>query len=593
MAQAEYQVLARKWRPQAFEGVVGQEHVTRTLKNAIEQKRIHHAYLFIGSRGIGKTTTARILAKALNCLAADGPTAEPCGECDNCVSIARGNNIDVMEIDGASNNGVDDIREIRENVRMVPSHARYKIYIIDEVHQLSSGAFNALLKTLEEPPPHAVFILATTEAHKIPATIISRCQRHDFRRVATPRLVELLRNIVDKEGLKATDEALYAIARAAEGGVRDSESILDQLISYCDAEITFKDVIDVLGLVDWRLLHDLCDAILDQNIARQLGIVDEVVAAGKDLSQFLQEILQYYRNLLVCKTADAEKLLSLPEDELREMQQRAQRFSLTQIIRLVEQFAELTKGFDWQIAQRIALEALLIRLSKVGTEISVDTVLEKLILLQQGGGAPPDTPANPRPAGPAQAAPAPREPASPAMPEHAPDSAYEEAPAPHTRGAEAPAPAKVEVTPDNLRRFWPRIVDALQKESLTAGIWFASGQPQGIAGEAVLIHYPRESVEARATIEQPDHRQQVETILQRLTTNLTTFRTELDAATPAAAAQEEANTPQDSRQPWYPSVNPDLARTLLQDNHIHEVIEVFRGRIAEIRQEVSIAHPEE
>ncbi|MCC6144970.1 MAG: DNA polymerase III subunit gamma/tau [Candidatus Hydrogenedentes bacterium] len=589
MAQADYQVLARKWRPQAFEGVVGQEHVTRTLKNAIEQGRIHHAYLFIGSRGIGKTTTARILAKALNCLAADGPTADPCGECANCISIARGNNIDVMEIDGASNNGVDDVREIRENIRMVPSNARYKIYIIDEVHQLSSGAFNALLKTLEEPPPHAVFVLATTEAHKIPATIISRCQRHDFRRVATPRLVDLLRNIVDKEGLKATDEALYAIARAAEGGVRDSESILDQLISYCDAEITFKDVIDVLGLVDWRLLHDLCDAILDQDIAKQLSIVEDVVAAGKDLSQFLQEILQYYRNLLVCKTAEAEKLLSLPEDELREMQARAQRFSLTQIIRLVEQFAELTKGFDWQIAQRIALESLLIRLSKVSTEMSVDAVLEKLLLLQQGGGLPPEPPANPKPAGPAQAAPAPRAPAPSEDLELPPVTAYE--PPSGNGDAEPPAPRRIEVTMDNLRRVWPRLVDVLRKESLTAGVWFANGQPRSIEGSEVILHYARESAEGRSAIEQADSRRQVEAVLQRLTTNLTTFRTELDTST--SAAQPDAAELADPGQPWYPTVNPELARTVAEDRHIQEVLEVFRGRIADIRQDVSIAHPEE
>ena len=217
MADSRYLVLARKWRPQSFDDVVGQDHITRTLKNAIASGRIHHAFLFIGSRGIGKTTTARILAKALNCLNSDGPTTEPCGECENCRSIGNGSNIDVIEIDGASNNGVDDVREIRDNIRMVPTHGRYKVYIIDEVHQLSVGAFNALLKTLEEPPAHAIFVLATTEAHKIPATIVSRCQRYDFRRVSIEKLVLLLREILDKENITATDEALHAIARAAEG----------------------------------------------------------------------------------------------------------------------------------------------------------------------------------------------------------------------------------------------------------------------------------------------------------------------------------------------------------------------------------------
>ncbi|HPO17055.1 MAG TPA: DNA polymerase III subunit gamma/tau [Candidatus Hydrogenedentes bacterium] len=398
MADQRYLVLARKWRPQQFEDVVGQEHISRTLKNAISSGRIHHAFLFIGSRGIGKTTTARILAKALNCLSYKEPTVTPCGTCENCRAIGEGSSIDVIEIDGASNNKVEDVREIRENIRMVPSSGRYKVYIIDEVHQLSTSAFNALLKTLEEPPPHAIFVLATTEAHKIPATIISRCQRYDFRRVPIPAIVELLRKILRQESIQASDEALYAIARAAEGGVRDAESILDQLISYCDKEITFQDVFDVLGLVDWKVMHTLCDAILNKDIGRLLALVEDVVSSGKDLSQFVQEILRYYRNLLVIKTAQGADLLHLPEEEQNEAQQRAQRYTLTNLIRLVEQFATLTSGFDSQLAQRIALESLLIRISKVGVELSVDTVLEKLLLLESFGTAvvPPEPSDPPR-----------------------------------------------------------------------------------------------------------------------------------------------------------------------------------------------------
>ncbi|MCX5770020.1 MAG: DNA polymerase III subunit gamma/tau [Candidatus Hydrogenedentes bacterium] len=385
MARENYLVFARKWRPQTFEDVIGQEHITRTLQNAIAAERIAHAFLFIGSRGIGKTTTARILAKALNCLAVQKPTTQPCNTCDNCRAIAEGNSIDVIEIDGASNNSVEDVREIREHVRLMPSRSRYKIYIIDEVHQLSPGAFNALLKTIEEPPPHAVFILATTEAHKVPATIISRCQRFDFRRVPIPEIVKLLRAILEQEAIRYTDEALYAVARAAEGGVRDAESILDQLVSYADGEITFKHVFDVLGLVDWQVLHDLTDAILNKDVARLLGLVEDVVALGKDLGQFVQEILRYFRNLLVCKTADPKQLLGLPDDEIARMQSQAERFTLTNLIRLVEQFAELTKGFDSQLAQRIALEALLIRISKRTIETSIDSLIEKLMALSEEG----------------------------------------------------------------------------------------------------------------------------------------------------------------------------------------------------------------
>ena len=379
-----YLVLARKWRPQSFDDVVGQAHITRTLQNAIRSGRVHHAFLFIGSRGIGKTTSARILAKALNCTSTDSPTPEPCGTCANCESIAAGTNMDVIEIDGASNNSVEDVRQIRENVRMVPSGARYKIYVIDEVHQLSIAAFNALLKTLEEPPPHAVFILATTEAHKVPATIISRCQRYDFRRVGVDDLKVLLRKILDAEGMVCSDEALSAIARAADGGVRDSESILDQLMSYCEKEITFQDVFDVLGLVDWDVMHGLVRAIQEQDVTRLLEIVDDVVISGKDLSQFVQDILRYFRNLLICKSGGPRELLALPDEEISIIKECAGQYTLTELIRLVEQFSELTNGFDSQLAQRTALEAMLIKVSKRTVEMSVDTLLEKLALIQEG-----------------------------------------------------------------------------------------------------------------------------------------------------------------------------------------------------------------
>ncbi len=407
MADDHYLVLARRWRPQTFGDVIGQEHITRTLQNALRSGRIHHAYLFVGSRGIGKTTSARILARCLNCLSTDAPTPDPCGTCPNCRSITAGNNMDVIEIDGASNNSVEDVRQIRDNIRMMPSTGRYKIYVIDEVHQLSTAAFNALLKTLEEPPPHGVFILATTESHKIPATIISRCQRLDFRRVALKELIDLLRKIVTAEKRSATDDALYAIARAADGGVRDAESILDQLFSYCDGAITYQDVYSVLGLVDWQTLHDLCDALSGEDIVRLLKIVEEIAVQGKDLSQFAQEILRYFRNLLVLRSGGPAELLALPDDEVATMRERAGRFTLMQLVRLVEQFADLATGFDSQLAQRTALEVLLIRISKRSVDVSIESVIEKLAMLREAGApvaphtalpAPKTAPTAPKPA---------------------------------------------------------------------------------------------------------------------------------------------------------------------------------------------------
>ncbi|MBI2435863.1 MAG: DNA polymerase III subunit gamma/tau, partial [Candidatus Hydrogenedentes bacterium] len=546
MADKGYLVLARKWRPQRFEDVVGQEHITRTLKNAITSGRIHHAFLFIGSRGIGKTTTARILAKALNCLSVDAPTPGPCGVCDNCRSIGTGTNIDVIEIDGASNNSVDDVREIRDNIRMVPSHGRYKVYIIDEVHQLSAAAFNALLKTLEEPPPHAIFILATTEAHKIPATIISRCQRYDFRRVSIDRIIELLHEILKAENIKASEEALHAIARSAEGGVRDAESILDELITYCDGEITFKDVFDVLGLVDWKVLHHLSEAILEKDIPAQLKIVEDVTAAGKDLGQFVQDILRYYRNLLVAKSANSADLLHLPEDERREVLQRANRYTLTELIRLVEQFATLTNTFDSQLAQRIALEALLIRLSKVGVEMSVDTVLEKLVQLGAGGvGLParaPISPPNPPEAGPASAAPT-----APAGTRRTTSPAESLTPPPPARDR------RVAATPANLHRLWQHVLEHAGRDSLNHSIWLAQARPVNMEEHTLVIELPHGSDSAHSFLDKPENRAVLETALREVTTNLTHFRLHL--------ANGPAETPGDPARPntaqAYPGVSTE------------------------------------
>jgi DNA polymerase-3 subunit gamma/tau len=582
MGDSKYQVLARKWRPQRFEDVVGQEHITRTLKNAIASKRIHHAFLFIGSRGIGKTTSARILAKALNCLTAEEPTPEPCGTCDNCTSISSGTNIDVIEIDGASNNGVDDVREIRDNIRMVPSNARYKVYIIDEVHQLSVAAFNALLKTLEEPPAHAIFILATTEAHKIPATIISRCQRYDFRRVSINSIIALLKKILDHEGVKATDEALHAIARSAEGGIRDAEGVLDELITYCGDEIAFEDVFDVLGLVNWDVLHNLGDAILDKDIGRQLSIVEDVVAGGKDLSQFCQEVLRYFRNLLVCKTADAQALLHLPDDELAAMNERAQRYTLTHLIRNVEQFATLTSGFDSQLAQRIALEALLIRLSKVGAEVSVDTIMEKLLQLAEGGLPAPSAPADEGgPPRPSPAGPSPSAPSGPASKSPRPVNRVKEDPPPVSTPAPS-SPEQVALTIENLNKHWAEVVREVLQESLSLSVWIGQARPVALSGDTVVIEFNAGSQQARDIVEKGENRKHLEQSLAKMTTNIRTFQSRMAESTSTADGKNGAENTQ-ADLPYYPGTSPQDVRTALEDPQIAKVVDVFKGRIAQIK----------
>ncbi|GMV99278.1 MAG: hypothetical protein AMXMBFR84_04170 [Candidatus Hydrogenedentota bacterium] len=560
MADAPYLVLARKWRPGTFETVVGQEHVTRTLQNAITSGRIGHAFLFIGSRGVGKTTTARILAKALNCEVSDKPTPNPCGECDNCRTIAAGTNIDVMEIDGASNNTVDDVRQIRENVRLVPSRSRYKIYVIDEVHQLSGSAFNALLKTLEEPPEHAVFILATTEAHKVPATIISRCQRYDFRRVGMERLQDLLRRIIDSEGVTCSEEALYAIARSAEGGIRDAESILEQLISYCGKTITYRDVFDVLGLVDWQVLHRLCRAMLDKDIAAQLRVVEDIVIAGKDLSQFLQDILNYFRNLLVCKTADAKALVALPDAELAEMQELSGRFSITQLIKLVEQFAELSRDFDTHMAQRIALETQLIRLSKVSVDVSLDSVLEKLAQLSEGG--PP---------------PAPRT-----------GDRTEDPPGPFAGDAtESPAPAgRIAVTPKNLARFWEIWAEAVSAESMQLGGALAQARPVQVEGDTLTLRLGAGNAHARQVLSKPEHVATLNEVLRARSANLR--HTVLEDG-PASDPEPEPNG---NGRRTRPATQPEMDHPLANDPHVARVLRIFRGRIVDVKHGAKPADPD-
>ncbi len=313
-----YLVLARKYRPQRFDELVGQEHIARTLTNAIAQKRVHHAFLFTGARGVGKTSAARILAKALCC--AEGPTANPCGKCDFCREIAEGRSVDVMEIDGASNTGVDDVRTLREGARYMPTKGQRKIYIIDEVHMLSTSAFNALLKTLEEPPPHVVFIFATTEAHKIPTTILSRCQRYDFKLIPTARLTAHLETILANETIATEPEALRLIARQAGGSVRDGLSLLDQVIAYVGAEKLTRDIVaEVLGVADRRLLVELAGAVLDRDAGTALRILARAADVGVDLGQLARAFLGFLRDLeVVGRVADAADLVDATPDELEE-----------------------------------------------------------------------------------------------------------------------------------------------------------------------------------------------------------------------------------------------------------------------------------
>ena len=394
-----YLVLARKWRPQNFDDIVGQEPITRTLRNAIRSNRIAHAYLFTGVRGVGKTTAARILAKALNC--EKGPTPNPCNQCSHCEEITAGNSIDVLEIDGASNRGIDEIRQIIENVRYQPAQCRFKIYVIDEVHQVTKDAFNALLKTLEEPPPSVKFILATTEPHRLPETILSRCQRYDFRRIQLREIVHRLDEISKKEGLKITEGALVLLAREADGSMRDAQSLLEQVLACAQPGADAREKISVderllqgvLGLAQRQVLYDLSNAVIQGNARRCVELTAEVMLEGRDLCRLSRDLVEHFRNLLVVRLAHPEgntieasgkgQLLDLPDQEIEGLRTQVAELSIETLLDYFDFMAAGDEEVNRSANPRFALETVLIRLATLPKTLPIGLVLERLEKLEK------------------------------------------------------------------------------------------------------------------------------------------------------------------------------------------------------------------
>jgi DNA polymerase-3 subunit gamma/tau len=390
-----YLVLARKWRPQSFEDVVGQSHISRTLQNAIRANRIAHAYLFTGVRGVGKTTAARILAKALNC--AKGPTPSPCNQCAQCEEIIHGSCIDVIEIDGASNRGIDEIRQIVENVRYQPARCAFKIYIIDEVHQVTKDAFNALLKTLEEPPPSVKFILATTEPHRLPGTILSRCQRFDFRRISIRDLVQRLGDISNREGLKISQSALRTLAREADGSMRDAQSLLEQVLACVgtetrEAEVNETLLQQVLGLAERRMLFNISESIIGGDGQRCLELIAQAADQGRDLTRLSKDLVEHFRNLMVARvcgqkaekilSGDKVELLELPEQEIVELSSQAAKVSTDTLLDYLDFMATGDDEVARAANPRFSLETLLVRLATLPKTIPVTQLIDRLTQLE-------------------------------------------------------------------------------------------------------------------------------------------------------------------------------------------------------------------
>ena len=559
MAQ-QYQVLARKWRPQQFDDVVGQEHVTTTLKNAVEQNRVAHAYLFVGPRGIGKTSTARIFAKALNCV--KGPTITPCDQCDNCREITNGTSLDVLEIDGASNNGVEQVRELRDTVRYAPARSKFKIYIIDEVHMLTTQAFNALLKTLEEPPAHVKFFFATTEPQKVLPTILSRCQRFDLRRIPANLIVKHLKEIAKKEKVAIDDAALAAIARGAEGGLRDAESTLDQLIAFCGNKIAEADVLSVFGLVAHDQIAALTDAILDGETIKALKVLKELDEIGKDLQRLAADLLDHYRNLLVV-TLGEEGIasLQLPDTELGLLKAQAKRTDSDAVLRIIDALAAAEGRLRYALSKRVFFEIALVKAVKARDMTGIDGVLKKLNELK-AGGAVTAVPATPQP------------------------STERARPAPAVETA-------VPTTSAALDEAWDYAVEHLGKVVPMAKSYLVGTRPLGLQGNVLVVGFDPEFADRKELADRPRNvevlraklkeKLRVDVSLKFQATEPGTAPTPRKASTsvpakPATAGQSAA-TGKAAAEPAKKNIDD-----FKNDPLIKKALEIFKGTIVDVRK---------
>ncbi len=554
-----YTVLARRYRPQTFTEIVGQEHVARALVNALTGNRVAHAYLFTGNRGVGKTSTARILAKALNC--EKGPTPTPCGACPACVSIAAGDDVDVLEIDGASNRRIDEVRDIRSNVQYRPSRSRYKIYIIDEVHMLTKEAFNALLKTLEEPPPHVKFIFATTEVEKVPITILSRCQRFDFAGISLPRIVAHLREILQKEGREADDEALERIARRAGGSMRDAQSVLDQLLAFGTDRLTADQVHHLLGTARDDRLIALAEAVLAHDPKQALLILDEVAAGGLQMGELLDQLMGYWRDLLVVR-AGAEGLdLSVPPRHVQTLARQAQALTLDTLLAGLDVLATARAQLRGSAHGRTLVEMALVRLGRLDQLVSLAQLSQ---WLSQQKSAPANGPSTSGPVnGPVRVAP--------------PEGVKK-----NSRAAPDGPTGPVLLTPETLPQVWAQTLQDLKDSGLVGATLVPELKKAGIPAisgpNSLVLRFPATYNQAQEFCQDPERLRRVEDLLRKATSRPWTLRVESALGPEASREQQRPEEEEPAARPSRRSPREEAEKVPL----VKRALDVFGATVQRI-----------
>ena len=603
-----YQVIARKYRPQRFSDVVGQEHVTRTLSQAITQSRIAHAYLFCGPRGTGKTTVARIFAKCLN--ATGGPKVDFQDDDPRCREITEGRSLDVLEIDGASNNGVEQVRELRETCRYAPAGSKFKIYIIDEVHMLSAAAFNALLKTLEEPPEHVKFLFATTDPEKVLPTILSRCQRFDLRQIPTKLISDHLSYIAGQEKVEVSPTALYAIARGAEGGMRDAESTLDQLISFCGSKIEEADVLSMFGLTAQRQLLELSGSILTGDVESGLRQLGQLTGSGKDLGRLIADLLNHFRNLLIYKVSRGDLgMLEISEAEAGALAEQSTLASSEGLTRILEVLGDTEMRLRDAASRKILVEIAIFKASEARNAQSIDSLLKQLQALKQGGNiSAPTTPSAPlRSAAPAPIAPPPPARASTPPPPPAPPTTIPH-PAALTDGS-APVQQTAHQTVD-LQQIWSALVETVGRESPFTRSYLLEAHPVSMVRNVFTIGFRQSTAEHIPLVDNPKNQKLIQESLASLGHPVTQIRfvkndapaTAIPGNEPRPANMPPASNPVPSSPPPVSQAPAALPRSpavpqkpsqplpvkmdpedFKNDPLIQKALEVFKGQLVQAR----------